>query len=161
MKLNKSKGIEKFYNTPFNSLIIRFYLNDSMSSVEIAEKIYKDTGVKITARYIQLVTKKLGVSRNYSQAFKLAIKVGRKSYKHLKKSIKSSELRHGISLATRYAVMKRDNFKCLICGKDSRKSQLVIDHIIPVVRGGTNDIINLRTLCRACNHGKMIYENEK
>lgn len=51
----------------------------------------------------------------------------------------------------RYEVYARDDFKCKHCqiGTD-----LTIDHIMPVVRGGTNDIDNLQTLCRSCNSRK-------
>ncbi|MDP3758461.1 MAG: HNH endonuclease [Candidatus Daviesbacteria bacterium] len=70
-------------------------------------------------------------------------------------------MRRGISLKVRYAVLKRDEFKCVLCGSGANKTQLRIDHKIPIVRDGTNNIENLQTLCSPCNHGKMIYENEK
>lgn len=57
--------------------------------------------------------------------------------------------------------MKRDNFRCVLCGQAAKKVKLVIDHIIPVTRGGNNEIANLRTTCNACNHDKKIYEHEK
>lgn len=37
---------------------------------------------------------------------------------------------------------------CLWC---ERKVKLTVDHIIPISRGGTNDIDNLQPLCRSCN----------
>jgi len=72
-----------------------------------------------------------------------------------------SELRKGISLKKRYEIMKRDNFRCVLCGQDAKEVKLVIDHIVPVTRGGTNEVTNLRTTCNVCNHGKKIYEHEK
>ena len=36
----------------------------------------------------------------------------------------------------------------------SDKVQLVVDHVIPVCQGGTNDIENLITSCFSCNSGK-------
>lgn len=61
------------------------------------------------------------------------------------------------NLRQRFRVMKRDNFKCVLCGsspaKDSR-CELHIDHIIPWSRGGETIEDNLRTLCSRCNLGK-------
>ena|SRR6266566_368157 len=37
---------------------------------------------------------------------------------------------------------------CELCGN---VENLVIDHIIPLSRGGSNDLDNLRTLCTSCN----------
>lgn len=45
---------------------------------------------------------------------------------------------------------------CWVCLSTER---LEVDHIIPISRGGTNDISNLTTLCRSCNSskGKKLY----
>jgi len=54
-------------------------------------------------------------------------------------------------------VLKRDNYKCLICGKSPSthpELSLEVDHILPVSKGGTNDLENLQTLCFYCNRGK-------
>lgn len=62
--------------------------------------------------------------------------------------------RKGISKKTRFAIFARDGFTCRYCGSQSDKVQLVIDHIMPVCQGGTNDETNLITSCFACNSGK-------
>ncbi|MBR8827967.1 MAG: HNH endonuclease [Gomphosphaeria aponina SAG 52.96 = DSM 107014] len=49
-------------------------------------------------------------------------------------------------------VYERDKYQCQSCGK--REKQLNIDHIIPLAKGGTNDISNLQTLCWQCNQQK-------
>ncbi len=62
-----------------------------------------------------------------------------------------------ISLRLRFKVMKRDNFKCCICGASPAKDpsvELHIDHIIPWSKGGETVIENLQTLCSKCNLGK-------
>jgi hypothetical protein len=48
----------------------------------------------------------------------------------------------------RAAVLDRDGHKCSYCGSPY---DLTIDHIIPVAKGGTSTIENLRTLCGRCN----------
>ena len=54
----------------------------------------------------------------------------------------------------RHKVFVRDNYRCVECGATNKETTLEIDHIIPVSKGGTNDISNLQTLCRECNRAK-------
>ncbi len=161
MPWHKTQKIGKHYNSSFVDLLKGWYERDKLSGEAITEKIQRETGMRITSRSIYLWLQKLGMGRDKSTARKIGIQEGRVDYEHLRKSIKSKEFRLGISLQTRYAILKRDNFRCVLCGDDAQSARLVVDHIIPVVRGGTNDITNLRTLCTACNHGKMLYEKEK
>lgn len=49
---------------------------------------------------------------------------------------------------------RRDGFSCSLCGADK---DLTIDHIIPVSRGGNNNIDNLQILCRSCNSKKSTH----
>lgn len=44
--------------------------------------------------------------------------------------------------------------RCIYCGVTSRESQLEVDHVIPVAKGGTNEIGNLVVACKPCNRGK-------
>jgi len=158
MKGTKMKDISSFLGRSFDDIILDMYLNREMSSLEISEEIFKISNIKITPRSIQRRLKSLGIIRSFSAAFRLAIKNGRKDYNHLRKSIKSNQLRRGVTLKVRFQVLKRDEYKCVLCGNDAKSTLLVIDHKIPVVAGGTNDLNNLRTLCRECNHGKMLLE---
>lgn len=62
-----------------------------------------------------------------------------------------------INLRLRYKVLKRDNFKCVLCGRSPAKDiniELHVDHIIPYSKGGETIIENLQTLCSECNLGK-------
>jgi len=60
-----------------------------------------------------------------------------------------------VSDSLRYDVLKRDNFRCVICGASAETgARLHVDHIIPVSKGGKSEISNLRTLCERCNVGK-------
>lgn len=62
--------------------------------------------------------------------------------------------RQPIPRKLRHEVFKRDGYKCCECGATKDETSLEIDHIVPVSRGGTNDIDNLQTLCRECNRMK-------
>lgn len=55
----------------------------------------------------------------------------------------------------RYDILKRDGFKCTICGATANDgAKLHVDHIKPVSKGGKTEPSNLRTLCEKCNSGK-------
>lgn len=55
----------------------------------------------------------------------------------------------------RYQVLKRDHYRCVICGRSAKDGvKLHVDHIKPVSRGGKTTLSNLRTLCSDCNLGK-------
>ena len=55
----------------------------------------------------------------------------------------------------RYDIMKRDGFRCQLCGRSQADGvKLHVDHIKPVSKGGKTIPSNLRTLCEQCNLGK-------
>ena len=57
--------------------------------------------------------------------------------------------------ALRYAVLKRDHFRCQICGASQKDGAILeVDHYLPVSKGGKTEMNNLRTLCWQCNRGK-------
>jgi hypothetical protein len=51
----------------------------------------------------------------------------------------------------RWRIFQRDDYRCLACGT---KTDLTVDHIVPVIHGGTNVESNVQTLCRPCNSEK-------
>jgi hypothetical protein len=62
-----------------------------------------------------------------------------------------------INEKTRLKILKRDNYKCVKCGRSPathRELFLHIDHIKPFSKGGDNSMGNLQTLCNKCNLGK-------
>ena len=55
----------------------------------------------------------------------------------------------------RYDVLKRDNFRCCLCGVSASDGAVLhVDHIKPVSKGGKTEYNNLQTLCDRCNLGK-------
>lgn len=72
------------------------------------------------------------------------------------KSLKIEKNRH-IPLKNRLEVLKRDQYRCVLCGASPAKDgsvSLHVDHIKPYSKGGTNETSNLQTLCEKCNWGK-------
>lgn len=62
--------------------------------------------------------------------------------------------RKPISKKLRFEVFKRDFFTCTYCGNKPPKIVLEVDHLLPVSRGGKNNIDNLVCSCFDCNRGK-------
>ena len=58
-------------------------------------------------------------------------------------------------------LMKRQNNTCVYCGHRRTARLFEIDHIFPVVRGGSNDIENLQVICSPCNMRKGIQSDEE
>ena len=52
------------------------------------------------------------------------------------------------------SLMRRQDNTCVYCGYRRIAASMDIDHIIPVVRGGSNDESNLQVICRRCNQRK-------
>ena len=60
-----------------------------------------------------------------------------------------------MSDSLRYDILRRDGFRCQLCGASAKEgATLHVDHIVPVSKGGKTVSSNLRTLCDRCNIGK-------
>jgi hypothetical protein len=65
--------------------------------------------------------------------------------------------------ALRTKVLDRDDWRCQSCGvtvhavasaAELDATAACVDHIVPIVRGGWHDEVNLQALCLACNNTK-------
>lgn len=55
----------------------------------------------------------------------------------------------------RFAIYKRDNYRCQKCGRRFKNGhELEIDHIYPISKGGKSTYDNLQCLCHKCNKEK-------
>lgn len=55
---------------------------------------------------------------------------------------------------TRKQVIRRDGGRCQLCPTDRPTPGAVVDHIVPIVNGGTDDMSNLQLLCTPCHNAK-------
>lgn len=63
--------------------------------------------------------------------------------------------RESISQTRRFEILKRDNYRCQLCGSSADDgARLHVDHRVPLAKGGSNLDDNLWTLCEQCNLGK-------
>ena len=74
------------------------------------------------------------------------------------KPLKTRVGRQSIPRKLRHLVFERDRYRCRECGATNKQTQLHVDHIKPVSKGGTNDLDNLQTLCEKCNMAKYTDE---
>lgn len=58
-------------------------------------------------------------------------------------------------------LMKRQGNRCTYCGYRRPHWRFEIDHMTPVVLGGSNDLDNLQVICRPCNMRKGIQTDEQ
>lgn len=62
-----------------------------------------------------------------------------------------------ISLGLRYQVLRRDRFRCVLCGRSPAMTpgcELHVNHVVAFSAGGKTRLDNLRALCSQCNLGK-------
>jgi 5-methylcytosine-specific restriction endonuclease McrA len=55
----------------------------------------------------------------------------------------------------RLEILARDNRRCAYCTIDVSEDDFVLDHLVPVSKGGTNRKTNLVTCCASCNQRKQ------
>lgn len=63
--------------------------------------------------------------------------------------------------AVRRLVFKRDQFRCVMCGRAGRRE---CDHVVPLEHDPTQDPYDpngLQTLCRSCHIAKTAAENRR
>ena len=66
--------------------------------------------------------------------------------------------RHQISQGHRLHVLMRQKDKCADCDDELGKAE--IDHIVPLCKGGSDDLSNLQALCSQCHGAKYTGEGE-
>lgn len=55
----------------------------------------------------------------------------------------------------RLMILERDKRKCTYCFVDVAEDSYVLDHIVPISKGGTNKKFNLVASCQGCNQRKQ------
>lgn len=51
-------------------------------------------------------------------------------------------------------IYDRQNGLCAYCGQHRNIKYMTVDHIIPLSKGGTDDLDNLKCACKICNQLK-------
>ena len=85
------------------------------------------------------------------------IKIKKGVYKYDPKYVHDVELWY-FPKKVKESILKKDRYCCVVCGRGKKDGiELVVDHIKPKDKGGTNDISNGQTLCMEHNLIKKNY----
>lgn len=70
-------------------------------------------------------------------------------------------MRRKLSKAERLEVYGKCQGHCAYCGCALEYKDMQVDHIVPLKRGGPDDIKNMLPSCRSCNHYKATMTAEE
>jgi 5-methylcytosine-specific restriction endonuclease McrA len=73
-------------------------------------------------------------------------RIARDRYRNRKRGVKGAH-----TLAEADALLRTQKYRCASCRADLRKTKKSKDHIIPISKGGADDIRNIQWLCFSCN----------
>ncbi|MEK6868134.1 MAG: HNH endonuclease signature motif containing protein [Nanoarchaeota archaeon] len=86
------------------------------------------------------------------------IKINKGIYKYDPDFVHNRDL-EDFTLAQREEIFKRDNYRCVVCGKGKAEGvEIQADHIKPKELGGKADVMNGQTLCAQHNFQKKYYK---
>ena len=92
----------------------------------------------------------------HQQGFLIKVKKG--VYRYDPASVNQREL-EDFTLEQKEEIFKRDNYRCVICGRGPQNGyEIHADHIIPKDLGGKAEISNGQTLCSIHNFRKKNYK---
>jgi predicted restriction endonuclease len=88
----------------------------------------------------------------------ILIKIAKGIYRYEPDSVNKKELEE-FTDAQKRKIMKRDNYRCVVCGRGRENGvELQVDHIKPKDQGGKATIENGETLCAQHNFQKKNYK---
>jgi hypothetical protein len=112
---------------------------------------------KALKAFVERINQDIGVNAEDDRKSEETVQTNRISQKHSLESPKPDSDKHAIKLGLRYEVLKRDRFRCVICGRSPANTlglELHVDHVVPFTAGGKTLQENLRSTCSECNLGK-------
>jgi len=149
-----------------------FYIAEVFSKKKIEEIDNQDVKLpRLHAKYLQVDNEEaikvgkehwiivVSTHKHFIEGFFLdnLIEVHKRKWNNIKNGKNKKKKRNGrtpFTKSIRHEVLKKDDYKCVECGATKEERCLHVDHIIPISRGGTDELDNLQTLCEGCNLAK-------
>ncbi len=141
-------------------------LFDNLKLVWIAkgkQPVYRDMGAPPSLYSASAYNNRFGSLRKALEAFVASVDQYENELLSYEVEVKCSKgtkrTKRDPSLALRFLVLKRDNFRCVTCGRSPATVAglvLEVDHIFPWSKGGETIEENLQALCFDCNRGKDV-----
>lgn len=112
--------------------------------------IFKTQDIKAAARFetVDLAKQKLSMATKKLSGYKV---INMEDMREVSTRTKRKQ----ITTDKRIKVYNRSKGRCAICGDFIPFDEFTVDHITPLAKGGTNDISNLQSACKTCNHIKQ------
>lgn len=155
---------DQYYKNEFNNLVNNHLIKNHSLYIQII--INNEYRIFSTEEIVQAIRQ-----NEKSDSIKASLNIDQPDYRSKIDHVSQDDLykhefekqqRDKMSPSLRYSILKRDNYRCRICGRSAVDGvQLEVDHIIPVSKGGESIESNLQTLCQECNRGKSNSMDEK
>lgn len=123
---------------------LRRYPNNEIKGTNSKEKLQKFSSESEAREFYEIIPQK------YKKTFYVSDCNFAK-----KKSSKSKTKRCTISDMVRKYIYRQADGKCALCGRPLTYAEMTIDHIVPLAKGGENEIENFQCTCKECNEFKQ------
>ncbi len=116
--------------------------------IDSKNAIYKTQNINLATRFSDS-------KKAYNILYKATKKLKGYQVINLEKNEKADEStkinRRQFSSTKRTIIYNKNKGRCAICGKFVPYDVFTVDHIIPLAKGGNNELNNLQCTCRTCN----------
>jgi 5-methylcytosine-specific restriction endonuclease McrA len=106
--------------------------------------------------YDDFATKMLGRSLNDSEKFAKGVKLSER----IERLVFASGTGANLDYLDKKALLSRHHDRCAHCGRSLTIKNMHVDHILPRLHGGSDEIPNLQPLCEKCNLGKGAFRED-
>jgi|TARA_R100000501_G_C2604416_1_gene100617 5-methylcytosine-specific restriction endonuclease McrA len=132
-----------------------YYAKNKESYAKRSAEYHIKHRTKLLQRHAEYRAKnKKKISKYFSQYSKTLVGIISNKRKCSKRRALQREASGSFSAKEFLALIDACNHRCPACGKQLETKEFTVDHIIPLARGGDNNIQNIQPLCMPCNARK-------